>query len=102
MIRRPPRSTLFPYTTLFRSHNKDDMDALNELTQILAPPAWLSAMQLSRDSVTISGEAEQAAALLQLLDRSRQFRGSAFTLPMQRSTTGELFTIRSSRQGITP
>src|SRR2546430_13404975 len=23
MIRRPPRSTLFPYTTLFRSLNKD-------------------------------------------------------------------------------
>src|SRR3712207_7198378 len=26
MIRRPPRSTLFPYTTLFRSdYNEDDM-----------------------------------------------------------------------------
>src|SRR3712207_7971658 len=24
MIRRPPRSTLFPYTTLFRSHHRDD------------------------------------------------------------------------------
>src|SRR2546430_6990905 len=24
MIRRPPRSTLFPYTTLFRSHNRTD------------------------------------------------------------------------------
>src|SRR5688572_32573954 len=24
MIRRPPRSTLFPYTTLFRSHGGDD------------------------------------------------------------------------------
>src|SRR3712207_7427853 len=24
MIRRPPRSTLFPYTTLFRSHEKGD------------------------------------------------------------------------------
>src|SRR5438445_859505 len=24
MIRRPPRSTLFPYTTLFRSHNLGD------------------------------------------------------------------------------
>src|SRR2546427_4955510 len=24
MIRRPPRSTLFPYTTLFRSHNAAD------------------------------------------------------------------------------
>src|ERR1035441_5094954 len=23
MIRRPPRSTLFPYTTLFRSHHRD-------------------------------------------------------------------------------
>src|SRR2546430_3140888 len=23
MIRRPPRSTLFPYTTLFRSHDPD-------------------------------------------------------------------------------
>src|SRR5438876_2173030 len=24
MIRRPPRSTLFPYTTLFRSHEPED------------------------------------------------------------------------------
>src|SRR2546427_9432468 len=24
MIRRPPRSTLFPYTTLFRSHRLED------------------------------------------------------------------------------
>src|SRR5687767_15715771 len=24
MIRRPPRSTLFPYTTLFRSNGKDE------------------------------------------------------------------------------
>src|SRR2546430_8689784 len=27
MIRRPPRSTLFPYTTLFRSLEIDDVDA---------------------------------------------------------------------------
>src|SRR3712207_7048296 len=25
MIRRPPRSTLFPYTTLFRSHQPSDL-----------------------------------------------------------------------------
>src|SRR5438552_6851985 len=32
MIRRPPRSTLFPYTTLFRSHDDraDDCDRLFE------------------------------------------------------------------------
>src|SRR3712207_7605363 len=26
MIRRPPRSTLFPYTTLFRSEEREDRD----------------------------------------------------------------------------
>src|SRR3712207_7006522 len=33
MIRRPPRSTLFPYTTLFRSGLKTDDDA-NRLRRI--------------------------------------------------------------------
>src|SRR2546430_12634706 len=28
MIRRPPRSTLFPYTTLFRSHANPDLPEL--------------------------------------------------------------------------
>src|SRR2546430_11344640 len=33
MIRRPPRSTLFPYTTLFRSANTSDVvSAIRELT----------------------------------------------------------------------
>src|SRR2546430_8293956 len=28
MIRRPPRSTLFPYTTLFRSHERSEHGAV--------------------------------------------------------------------------
>src|SRR5687768_18367886 len=32
MIRRPPRSTLFPYTTLFRSHVVDGKKAPSDLT----------------------------------------------------------------------
>jgi Tfp pilus assembly protein PilN len=86
----------------FRRHTKEDMDALNELTQMLAAPTWLNSLQLTRDSVTIAGEAEQAAALIKLLDSSRQFRGSSFALPLQRSSSGELFSIRASRQGVTP
>src|SRR3712207_8270883 len=36
MIRRPPRSTLFPYTTLFRSDNvKPDRSAEDLLFQVL-------------------------------------------------------------------
>src|SRR3712207_7993172 len=31
MIRRPPRSTLFPYTTLFRSRLLDECNASEEL-----------------------------------------------------------------------
>src|SRR2546422_7048653 len=33
MIRRPPRSTLFPYTTLFRSQNFEPAGALEEAGQ---------------------------------------------------------------------
>src|SRR3712207_8582190 len=31
MIRRPPRSTLFPYTTLFRSKGEILMQSMNEI-----------------------------------------------------------------------
>src|SRR2546430_11318895 len=34
MIRRPPRSTLFPYTTLFRSRG-DEGQAVARITQVL-------------------------------------------------------------------
>src|SRR5256885_12261714 len=34
MIRRPPRSTLFPYTTLFRSRAAPDRRALDQLARL--------------------------------------------------------------------
>src|SRR5256886_8818015 len=44
MIRRPPRSTLFPYTTLFRSRFVDDRNGLRAVDLLLrqhAPlPEW--------------------------------------------------------------
>src|SRR5258708_40312761 len=36
MIRRPPRSTLFPYTTLFRSRMNESAAACSALSQSLA------------------------------------------------------------------
>src|SRR2546426_9101467 len=36
MIRRPPRSTLFPYTTLFRSTNHLDLEAVVWLEDFLS------------------------------------------------------------------
>src|SRR5258705_9850254 len=37
MIRRPPRSTLFPYTTLFRSDFRLSPDAVYGLTEFTRP-----------------------------------------------------------------
>src|SRR5256885_6803557 len=34
MIRRPPRSTLFPYTTLFRSQERDAQLLLGEVSEL--------------------------------------------------------------------
>src|SRR5437762_11369759 len=36
MLRRPPRSTLFPYTTLFRSERNDLLRLREEVDEILA------------------------------------------------------------------
>src|SRR5260221_9796092 len=36
MIRRPPRSTLFPYTTLFRSPVVDDTSVIDNLLDVVA------------------------------------------------------------------
>src|SRR3712207_7481120 len=37
MIRRPPRSTLFPYTTLFRSHQRNRW---RDHRRHYTPPQW--------------------------------------------------------------
>src|SRR5258707_14864706 len=43
MIRRPPRSTLFPYTTLFRSAC-EDKDGDRRLVAFVAPPRERNAL----------------------------------------------------------
>src|SRR5258707_5962714 len=60
MIRRPPRSTLFPYTTLFRS---------TTLRQKPRPPAKSSSMPASRASSPRAKRSEEHTSELQ----SRQY-----------------------------
>src|SRR3712207_8287357 len=44
MIRRPPRSTLFPYTTLFRSHSSEEERILYAAIRkkLKEDPTWYS------------------------------------------------------------
>jgi hypothetical protein len=85
----------------FRLRSKEDMEALNETTHVLAPPAFLNSMSLSRQSVEMSGHAEQAAGFLKLLDGTGKFQDSQFTMPIQHDATGDTFSIRAQRKGAT-
>ncbi len=82
----------------FRGRSKYDLDTLNELTKLLAPPIWTNYTELSRDSVQLMGEAEQAAGLLKLLDSSPFFRDSTFAIPITKGGNSELFRIRAARR----
>src|SRR5256884_3615840 len=84
MIRRPPRSTLFPYTTLFRSY-KGAERALGELLKALVqtatsdlllrggePPVFRTHGEMKRRSTPpISGEQLELMLLSVMPDRNR-------------------------------
>src|SRR5690349_22536305 len=48
MIRRPPRSTLFPYTTLFRSELETFIRLLQRETQLLPITIYLDARDVDK------------------------------------------------------
>src|SRR5258707_9717275 len=66
MIRRPPRSTLFPYTTLFRSGFEEDT-AERRLVASLRPPLPAGVRRLPEDGS--DGRSEEHTSELQ----SRQY-----------------------------
>ncbi len=83
----------------FRRRSNGDLDALGELTKLLAPPVWLNGLDLTRNAANLAGEAEQAAGLLKTLDASPLFQNSEFTMGITRVAGGEAFRIRTQREG---
>jgi Tfp pilus assembly PilM family ATPase len=80
----------------FRKQTRMDLDALNELTHIVEPPAWSNNIDLARDSARMSGEAPQAAPLLKILDSSPFFEKTE--IQMSPRASGEAFQIRTNRR----
>src|SRR5256886_10784147 len=60
MIRRPPRSTLFPYTTLFRSRSRNGFRVLGARDRLL--PRDLSGVLAPRDGDLAARCARRIAA----------------------------------------
>jgi len=95
MLRAQTRSRLLDE---FRSRTKADLDSLNELTALLKPPTWTSMVDFSPGAATITGETDQAAPLLKLLDASPYFYGSTFVGSIAKSGGNEQFQIRVARR----
>jgi len=82
----------------YRSRTRADLDALNELTRLVEPPAWTNAIELTADTARISGEAPQAAPLLKILDSSPLFRNSQMDMDQHApGGPGEFFQIHTTR-----
>src|SRR3712207_8721691 len=72
MIRRPPRSTLFPYTTLFRSHNGVDTSGMMVLNYDGFQAVCIAAKDCDGPSgMTIEGEKRSEEHTSEL--QSRQY-----------------------------
>src|SRR2546430_7653720 len=72
MIRRPPRSTLFPYTTLFRSRREDLCQEATEILRFLqmAPPSdQVQVQDATHSSPVFQHQTVQMQALLDALEK---------------------------------
>src|SRR5438034_6498103 len=98
MIRRPPRSTLFPYTTLFRSLVRSHLGALNMLYVFgrHGPGERRSASHLARAVLQREGRSEEHTSELQshsdlvcrlLLEKKKKIKINKITIKDSKKTT---------------
>ena len=73
MIRRPPRSTLFPYTTLFRSIQRDLPALQNQFAYTKSIGTTDALVKFSADIATNLDDANTVAVQALLLDFSKAF-----------------------------
>jgi Tfp pilus assembly protein PilN len=81
----------------FRKQTRTDLDALNELTKLMEPPAWISSISVERDAVRITGDAPQTAPLTKILDSSPFFERTETQMSTPKGS-GETFQIRTNRR----
>jgi Tfp pilus assembly protein PilN len=81
----------------FRKQTRMDLDALNEMTRLMEPPAWTNSISLDRDTVRITGDAPQTSPLVKILDASPFFEKTEIQMSTPKGS-GETFQIRTNRR----
>src|SRR3712207_9524249 len=84
MIRRPPRSTLFPYTTLFRSGHRH--------------PALVAAAHAQLDRITLTSRAFDHDLLHPFADRLAELTDTEMVLPMNTGAEAVETAIKAARK----
>src|SRR2546427_9730425 len=108
MIRRPPRSTLFPYTTLFRSggDRRETADLIHRYLRIDSTSVVAEAVGIA--DTLILGSAPAQLALLRTVCRHSflaleylAFQAAEFGTPAQRTGPGRVVLRCLERRGAT-
>jgi hypothetical protein len=81
----------------FRKQTRMDLDALNEMTKLMEPPAWTNSTTLERDVVRITGDAPQTSPLVKILDSSPFFEKTEIQMSTPKGS-GETFQIKTNRR----
>src|SRR2546430_4610277 len=94
MIRRPPRSTLFPYTTLFRSllhaqESRNEFDLVGERNVVVAHPRQRGAQipRIDRKSTRLNSSHSQISYAVFCLKKKTQSCRLQVARPPERQTT---------------
>src|SRR2546430_6297363 len=103
MIRRPPRSTLFPYTTLFRSHIGFLDDAIAEFQQALAlDPTDLLAEERIGVALVHQGKYQDALRVLRKIPRDKRSEEHTSELQSQSNLVCRLLLEKKKNNQRTP
>src|SRR2546427_6994392 len=97
MIRRPPRSTLFPYTTLFRSRAKATR-ASAASTSVKAPPVATGSARVTPASRTINAATMVAARSEEHTSELQSQSNLVCRLLLEKKKKNERYEIRSYTQ----
>src|SRR3712207_8949461 len=84
MIRRPPRSTLFPYTTLFRSWNPDDPGSI--ASALSTKRSWIISVRPFATALLIAGSRDRRSEEHTSELQSRQYLVCRLLLEKKKTT----------------